>query len=76
MKVPSHEFEQTVHFYQVILGFERKEMHSTAENESIAFCFGDKNLSIGRSTPSKSCEQKRVNLGGGVSPCNTVAYIY
>ena len=56
MKVPAHEFEKTVHFYEVILGFNRLEMGSEGDRESIAFCFGDKNLWIDKVSEMSQAE--------------------
>lgn len=44
IKVPVHEFEQTVAFYRDILGFEQTESSSPDDFESVTFKFGDKNL--------------------------------
>jgi len=46
MKVPAHEFEKTVAFYQEILGFKLKKASSPGGFESAAFEFGDKSLWI------------------------------
>ena len=44
VKVPAHEFEKTVHFYEVILGLEREESNSPSDFESVVLNYGDKNL--------------------------------
>jgi catechol 2,3-dioxygenase-like lactoylglutathione lyase family enzyme len=46
MKVPVHEFDETVAFYRDILGFEESDASSPDEIESVTFKFGDKNLWI------------------------------
>jgi len=46
IKVPAHEYEQTVNFYKVVLGLTQKETSSSDEFSSITFEFGDKNLWI------------------------------
>ncbi len=48
IKVPVHEFEQTVAFYRDILGFEQTETSSADDFASVTFKFGDKNLWIDR----------------------------
>ena len=48
MKVPSHEFDATVHFYEHILGLTRTEIPSADPFDSVAFAFGDKVLWIDR----------------------------
>lgn len=48
VKVPSHEFEQMVHFYRDVLGLRPRDAGSPDQFESIAFEFGDKNLWIDR----------------------------
>ena len=48
MKVPTHEYEQTVVFYRDILGFEQSEASSPDDIESVTFSFGDKTLWIDR----------------------------
>lgn len=46
MKVPAHEFEQTVRFYRDVLGFEElKDLITDADN-SVVFAFGDNYLWI------------------------------
>jgi len=46
IKVPSHEYEQTVAFYKDVLGLTLKEASSPDNFESITFEFGEKNLWI------------------------------
>jgi len=46
MKVPVHEYDQTVAFYKDILGFEVIEPSSSNESASTTFKFGDKVLWI------------------------------
>lgn len=46
IKVPAHEYEQTVHFYHAVLGFEQIQDTSTHNSESTRFRFGDKTLWI------------------------------
>ena len=46
MKVPSHEYERTIDFYENILGFRRKQATSPDQFESVVFEFGEKNLWI------------------------------
>ena len=46
MKVPSHEFEKTVSFYQNVLGLQREHLKSLDPLESVVFEFGDKSLWI------------------------------
>lgn len=41
MKVPLHEFEQTVRFYRDVLGFEVLEDVVRNNHDSVAFAFGD-----------------------------------
>lgn len=48
IKVPTHEFEKTVHFYKEILGLTQKNVGSIDQFDSITFEFGDKNLWIDR----------------------------
>ncbi len=50
VKVPSHEYEQTVVFYKDVLGLMIKETSFTNNYESITFEFGDKNLWIDKSS--------------------------
>ena len=56
MKVPSHEYEKTVHFYQTILGFKQIENAPVDEFESVAFEFGDKRLWIDKITGISQAE--------------------
>jgi len=44
LRVPSHEYDKTVHFYKEILGLKQKQADSPDEFESVIFQFGDKNL--------------------------------
>ncbi|MEW8507878.1 MAG: hypothetical protein AB2598_14355 [Candidatus Thiodiazotropha sp.] len=44
VKVPSHEYDKTVLFYEGILGLQRIPSSSTDQFESVTFEFGDKNL--------------------------------
>ena len=44
LKVPTHEFEKTVHFYSTVLGLEQIEGTSPDTFSSATFAFGDKNL--------------------------------
>lgn len=53
IKVPPHQFEQTVSFYRDIIGLEPVDRSSADACDSIALKFGDKNLWIDRS-PSLS----------------------
>ena len=46
VKVPDHEFDKTVFFYEHILGLECKRPEVTGGYESIVFEFGGKNLWI------------------------------
>jgi len=46
IRVPSHEFEKTVHFYKEVLGLTQKKADSPDEYDSVTFEFGDKNLWI------------------------------
>ncbi|HBC57132.1 MAG TPA: hypothetical protein DCZ03_08215 [Gammaproteobacteria bacterium] len=46
IKVPNHEFEQTVAFYADILGLTRLSLQDVDAVDSVAFEFGDKNLWI------------------------------
>ena len=48
MKVPVHEFEQTVVFYRDILGFEEIKESQSANSDSVRFMFGNKILWIDR----------------------------
>ncbi|MES9990387.1 MAG: VOC family protein [Candidatus Thiodiazotropha sp.] len=48
VKVPSHEYDQTVLFYEEILGLQRIPSNSADQFESVSFEFGDKNLWIDR----------------------------
>lgn len=42
MKVPTHRYDQTIHFYNEILGFQKIEEYKP----EVVFEFGDKNLWI------------------------------
>jgi catechol 2,3-dioxygenase-like lactoylglutathione lyase family enzyme len=46
LKVPSHEYEKTLHFYEHILGLNRIPSYSPDQFETVTFEFGDKNLWI------------------------------
>jgi len=46
IKVPSHEYEQTVAFYKDILGLTLRQVSSPDSIESTTFEFGNKNLWI------------------------------
>ena len=48
MKVPAHEFDSTVDFYETVLCLQRKTTESPDAYESVVFEFGDKNLWIDR----------------------------
>jgi len=48
LKVPAHEYEQTVHFYAAVLGFAKRTINPVDDNASVVFAFGDKNLWIDR----------------------------
>ena len=44
MKVPTHEFEQTVSFYRDVLSLERDEFAEQNAPDACFFKFGDKTL--------------------------------
>ncbi len=46
IKVPEHEYENTVAFYRDILGFEQITLNNNDDIEGVTFQFGDKNLWI------------------------------
>ena len=46
IKVPAHEYEDTVAFYRDILGFEQTQVNSPDSIESTTFRFGEKLLWI------------------------------
>jgi predicted enzyme related to lactoylglutathione lyase len=46
VKVPSHEYENILLFYEQILGLQRIPSDSPDQFESVTFAFGDKNLWI------------------------------
>jgi predicted enzyme related to lactoylglutathione lyase len=48
MKVPSHEFAKTVHFYEAILGWSRKATPAPDPIETVVFDFGGHTLWIDR----------------------------
>jgi catechol 2,3-dioxygenase-like lactoylglutathione lyase family enzyme len=48
VKVPAHEYDQTVSFYQDILGLERKDIAPSGEYRTTVFKFGDKYLWVDR----------------------------
>ena len=56
IKVPAHEYDQTVSFYQDILGLERKNAKSTDEYHTAVFKFGDKNLWVDRISSMSQAE--------------------
>lgn len=56
MKVPAHEYDQTVAFYRDTLGFELIPLDSDEDANSIRFRFGDKVLWIDRVTTHSQTE--------------------
>ena len=56
VKVPPHQYEQTVAFYRDILGLEQIRPASSDPYESVAFKFGDKHLWIDRITAMSQAE--------------------
>lgn len=46
IKVPPHEYEQTVSFYRDTIGLKETDMGSPDQDESVSFEFGDKRLWI------------------------------
>ena len=48
LKVPDHEYGQTIAFYRDILGLEEVDLPSADGLESVTFKFGDKTLWIDR----------------------------
>jgi catechol 2,3-dioxygenase-like lactoylglutathione lyase family enzyme len=48
IKVPPHQYEQTVSFYRDVLGLEQINHASPDSDDSVALRFGDKNLWIDR----------------------------
>ncbi len=48
IKVPPHQYEQTVSFYRDILGLEQIRSATTDSDDSVRLQFGDKNLWIDR----------------------------
>jgi predicted enzyme related to lactoylglutathione lyase len=46
IKVPPHQFENTVLFYRDVLGLEELDLSPSEQYESVTFKFGDKNLWI------------------------------
>jgi catechol 2,3-dioxygenase-like lactoylglutathione lyase family enzyme len=48
IKVPSHEFDNTVSFYRNILGLEEVEVSAPDDIGTVVFKYGDKNLWIDR----------------------------
>lgn len=44
LKVPRHEFAKTIHFYEEILGWARKETPAPDPIETVVFDFGGKTL--------------------------------
>ncbi len=56
MKVPAHEFENTVAFYRDILGFEQIKKASPDELESVVFKFGHKKLWVDKESGISQAE--------------------
>ncbi len=56
IKVPPHQFEDTVRFYRDILRLTPIESASPAQNESVTFRFGDKNLWIDKCSSMSQAE--------------------
>ena len=56
IKVPTHEFDKTVHFYKVVLGLKEKKADSPDEFESVTFEFGEKNLWIDKKSGISQAE--------------------
>ena len=56
IKVPPHEYEQTVAFYKDVLGLILKEVSSSDNFETVTFEFGDKNLWIDKSSGISQAE--------------------
>jgi len=56
IKVPPHEYEQTVAFYKDVLGLILKEASSPDNFESITFEFGGKNLWIDKNSRISQAE--------------------
>jgi len=56
IKVPPHEYEQTVAFYKDVLGLILKEASSPDNFESVTFEFGDKNLWIDKNSGISQAE--------------------
>ena len=48
IKVPPHQYEQTVSFYRDIFGLEQISSSAVDSDDSVMFQFGDKNLWIDR----------------------------
>ncbi|WP_417445656.1 VOC family protein [Kangiella sp.] len=56
MKVPAHEYDQTVAFYRDVLGFELIPLDNDEDSNTIRFKFGDKVLWIDRVTTVSQTE--------------------
>ncbi|MFH7325697.1 VOC family protein [Desulfurivibrio sp. C05AmB] len=56
IKVPPHEFDQTVAFYRDVLGFPELEDPASGSTESVRFRFGDKVLWIDRAPAMSQAE--------------------
>ena len=55
IKVPSHEYDSTVNFYQHVLGLEKQEIAGVDDEYSVVFDFDGKNLWVDNaSTVSQS----------------------
>ena len=56
IKVPPHQFEQTVSFYRDILGLEQTDLDASDQFQSVTFKFGDKTLWIDKSATLSQAE--------------------
>lgn len=56
MKVPAHEFEQTIRFYRDVLGFEVLEDIASDSDDSVAFAFGDTILWVDKAAALSQAE--------------------
>lgn len=56
IKVPAHEYNQTVSFYEDILRLERKDVESSDDCRTTVFKFGDKNLWVDRNASISQAE--------------------
>ena len=56
IKVPTHEFNQTVAFYRDILGLPMMDATSPDQFDSVTFEFGDKNLWIDKTSGISQAE--------------------